>query len=284
MSNAGRGFTLSVLGVRLAVVGELAVVVDALDRFVLPWVPRAPIDGEPADRLVEVRRAGDGDGLEIVVDGEVTGRASGPLAAVPVVQRALDDALVQRQKDFAVVHSGVVAHGGGAVLLPGPTGSGKSTLVAELVRRGALYLSDEYALVDGAGDVHPYPRPLLLRGQTGDRAVLATELGGAVARQPMPAALVVAVAHAADAPSHVEPMNQGEGLVLLLRNTPQALADRPWILAPLARAVGRAACYVGHRGEAGEAADAILRLAASVARARPAAEGYSLRAAPSDSG
>src|SRR5262245_11510226 len=161
MTGTGRGFTLSVLGVRLAVAGELAVVVDALDRYVLPWVPRAPIDGEPADRLVEVRRPGDGDGLEIVVDGEVTGRASGPLTAVPAVQRALDDAVVQRQKDFAVVHSGVVAHDGGAVLLPGSTGSGKSTLVAELVRRGALYLSDEYALVDGAGDVHPYPRSLL---------------------------------------------------------------------------------------------------------------------------
>ena len=45
-------------------------------------------------------------------------------------------------------------------------------------------------------------------------------------------------------------MSQAEGVLLLLRNTPQALADQPWILAPLERAVGDAACYAGLRGEA----------------------------------
>ena len=60
-------------------------------------------------------------------------------------------------------------------------------------------------------------------------------------------------------------MSQGEGVLLLLRNTPQVLADQPWILVPLERAVGTAACYTGRRGEAGEAAAEILRLAAAVA-------------------
>jgi hypothetical protein len=32
--------------------------------------------------------------------------------------------------------------------LPGPTGSGKSTLVAELLRHGASYFSDEHAFID----------------------------------------------------------------------------------------------------------------------------------------
>ena len=54
--------------------------------------------------------------------------------------------------------------------------------------------------------------------------------------------------------------------MLLLRNTPQVLADQPWILAPLERAVGDAACYAGLRGEAREAAAAILQLASSVTR------------------
>jgi hypothetical protein len=45
-------------------------------------------------------------------------------------------------------------------------------------------------------------------------------------------------------------MSQAEGVLLLLRNTPQALADQPWILTPLERAVGDAACYAGLRGEA----------------------------------
>ena len=126
-------------------------------------------------------------GLEILVDGAVADTAPSPLAAIPRVQRALDEAVVRRQAGIAVVHGGVVGHDGRAILLPGPTGAGKSTLVAELVRRGALYFSDEYALIDGAGRVHPYPRPLLLRDESGDgRPVLATDLGGTVAWSRFP--------------------------------------------------------------------------------------------------
>ena len=79
-------------------------------------------------------------GFEILVDGAVAGAAPSPLAAIPRVQRALDEAVVRRQTDVAVVHGGVVGHDGRAILLPGPTGAGKSTLVAELVRRGRILL------------------------------------------------------------------------------------------------------------------------------------------------
>ena len=37
---------------------------------------------------------------------------------------------------------------GRAIVIPGRTFSGKSTLVAELVRAGATYYSDEYAVED----------------------------------------------------------------------------------------------------------------------------------------
>jgi len=49
-----------------------------------------------------------------------------------------------------------------------------------------------------------------------------------------------------------------------LRNTPQPLVERPWIVAPIERAVACAACYVGVRGEASEAAEAILDQASSL--------------------
>jgi hypothetical protein len=164
--------------VHLAVVSDSAAMVEALDRYVMPWLPREAIGGATADRLVEVRRAGDGTGLEILVDGAVAGMAPSPQAAIPQVQRALDDVWVRCQSKVAVVHSGVVAHDGRAILLPGPTHAGKSTLVAELVRLGAPYFSDEYALIDADGRVHPYPRPMLLRDGSGyDHPRLATELG-----------------------------------------------------------------------------------------------------------
>ena len=135
--------------------------------------------------------------------------------------------MVRCQTDVAVVHGGVVAHEGRAILLPGPTHAGKSTLVAELVRRGAPYFSDEYALIDADGRVHPYPRPLLLRDGSGyDQPRLATELGGTVAHEPLPAGLIVGVRYVPDASPFTQAMSQADGVLLLLRNTPQVLVDQ----------------------------------------------------------
>src|ERR1700722_12844727 len=70
--------------------------------------------------------------------------------------------------DRLFVHAGVVGWQGKAILLPGRSYSGKSTLVAALLQAGATYYSDEYALLDARGRVHPYPKPLSLRSPTGE--------------------------------------------------------------------------------------------------------------------
>jgi len=263
-----RGFRVSLLGLRLAVVTDSPPIADVLERYILPWLPRAPIGDETVDRLVEVRQAADGAGLEIRVDGVLVGTASDPMAAIPRVHRVVDEMVVRSQTVFAVVHAGVVAHGGRAIILPGPSRSGKSTLVAGMVGEGAHYFSDEYALIDADGLVHAYPRPLLLRDASGeDRPPrLATEMGGTVASEPLPVGLIVGLRHVPAAAPSLRATSQAEGMLLLLRNTPQALVDQPWILTPLSRAVRGAACYVGLREEAGEATTAILQLASSVAR------------------
>ena len=70
------------------------------------------------------------------------------------------------------VHAGVVAWRDRAILIPGSSFSGKSTLVSELVRHGAVYYSDEYAVLDGRGRVHAYPRPLVMKnGKAGAATV-----------------------------------------------------------------------------------------------------------------
>src|SRR5262249_31072298 len=61
------------------------------------------------------------------------------------------------------VHAGVVEWRGHAILFPGRSRSGKTTLVAALLRAGAKYYSDEFAVLDAAGRVHPWARPLRMR-------------------------------------------------------------------------------------------------------------------------
>ena len=64
---------------------------------------------------------------------------------------------------FVFVHAGVVAWQGKAILLPGKSFSGKSTLTMALVDAGATYYSDEYAVLNAQGLVHPFSRMPRLR-------------------------------------------------------------------------------------------------------------------------
>ena len=59
-------------------------------------------------------------------------------------------------------HAGVVGWRGRAIVIPGRSHAGKSTLVAELVRRGAVYYCDEFAVLHETGRVHPYRRTPVL--------------------------------------------------------------------------------------------------------------------------
>ncbi len=70
---------------------------------------------------------------------------------------------------YLIVHAASVERSGLALLLPGPPGSGKSTLCAGLVNRGWRLLSDELTLLDfGTGHVVPLPRPVSLKNASID--------------------------------------------------------------------------------------------------------------------
>ena len=68
---------------------------------------------------------------------------------------------VESGDEFVLVHAGAVEWDGRAALFPAPMESGKTTLVAGLVRAGARYLSDEAAAIDpDTLLVHPFPKAL----------------------------------------------------------------------------------------------------------------------------
>ena len=59
---------------------------------------------------------------------------------------------VLRQRGLCCVHGGAVGIGGRAVILIGPSGSGKSSTVAALADRGHGVLSDDISVLDSASD------------------------------------------------------------------------------------------------------------------------------------
>jgi hypothetical protein len=171
------------------------------------------------------------------------------------------------------VHAGVVAVAGRAILLPGRSGAGKTTLVRALVAAGATYYSDEYAVLDREGRVHPYARRPSVRVRAGQkkRAPVPRRRG----RAGVPVGLVVETRWRPDARWAPEPLSAGERVLALLANTVPA-RDRPAeVLAVLARATGRARGFRSDRGPAGRVARALLALARDAAdiEAAPAAAG-----------
>src|SRR5205085_11725511 len=130
--------------------------------------------------------------------------------------------------------------------------SGKTTLVAELVRRGARYYSDEYAVIDRHGYVHPFAKPLSLRGD-GERA--PEELGGARGRRPLPVRAIVEAPYREGATWRPPERSAAQGALVLLSNALPARDDPPRTMSAVRAAAWEAVVLAAPRGEASETAD-----------------------------
>jgi hypothetical protein len=92
----------------------------------------------------------------------VAGLARGDLPTF--VMEAVVRGLVKDLTTAVALHAGAVAHNGKAALIAGPTGVGKSSLVAWLIGNGFDYLSDEIALLfAGETTILGLPRALVLK-------------------------------------------------------------------------------------------------------------------------
>lgn len=251
-------FRVDAFGCKLQVQSSCPEAYAILDRYVFPSLPRIAGVDEP-DLFIRIIR--DRDHLQLLADNAVVAYASQAISLVPDIIRVLDDAVLQRLTTLRAAHAGTVLWCGRALLLPGVSHAGKSSLVAELLRRGATYFSDEYALIDAEGLVHPYPRPLLVRNGCPEQLpVLPEECNALVGDAPAPIGWIFALQYLPDAAWSVSPTSQSEALLNLLRNTPHILADSPDMVGAFQRAVAGAVCYAGHRADAVHAASQILQL------------------------
>src|SRR4051812_20838647 len=123
------------------------------------WTPR-PVDDDSHPFILQPGP----NGVYRVLTGEKSVSGSSDLQiALEVLDSRLRSYIALHAPNHIFLHAGVVASAGRALLLPGRSFSGKTTLVTELMRAGATYYSDEFAVLDADGLVHPYPKPLSIR-------------------------------------------------------------------------------------------------------------------------
>jgi hypothetical protein len=166
--------------------------------------------------------------------------------------------VAQRAHDRIFVHAGAVEWQGKAIVVPGRSFSGKSTLVAQLVRAGCAYLSDEYAILDSTGACHAFPRRLSLRVAGGVERRTAEELGGRTRCEPLPVGCVLVTRYQQHASWQPLRLSSGEAAMALLQNTVAARARSREVLSVLRAATVSADAFKGARGDAAELVCALL--------------------------
>jgi hypothetical protein len=228
---------------------------NALDHLLSRLPPRwRRAKGGNVDRLYRITRES---------GGHVVWADAVDVARVPSLEEALDAFEIDVRHFVAecaprrvFVHAGTVGIGGRAVIVPGRSGTGKSTLVAALLSRGAVYYSDEYAVFDEHGLVHAYPKPLALADNgTKVEHPLATRPG----RRPLHLGAILTAPFGGSAISW-NPTNEsrGHGTLALLDNTVAARRQPEKTLDVLRMATRDAVYLSGVRGEADPTAEAVI--------------------------
>jgi hypothetical protein len=236
---------------------------------VLPFLPPGwkPSSTPAVDRMYSIIAGGEGPKPNIRLFNIVYANAN-RIARTPELFQAIDAFESDLQLYVAetsprrvFVHAGVVGWQGQAIVIPGRSFSGKTTLTAELVKAGMTYYSDEYAVLDAQGRVHHYARPLSIR-ENGHlekpKKYQVETLGGRPGSRPLPVGLVVVSKYKPGAKWRPRQLSAGEGALALLSNTVSARREPQTTLATLHKVVSRAPVHKGQRGEAQQVIDFIL--------------------------
>jgi hypothetical protein len=227
-------------------VGMVVALEDAqLEWFVEQRLPPGHRRLDPSEELPRLTLQGDSDqGFDVLANEEPVTASADLEVALRVLDEHIRAEIALRSREAVFVQAGTVGHRGHAIVLPGRSFSGKSTLVAALVRAGASLYSDEFAVLDDDGRVRPYAKP------------------GA---EHLPVGTIVVTRYRPGGSFEPERLSSGEGALALVGHS-VATRDRPAeVMAIARRAAERAVVLEGDRGEADSAAREILARSEQVA-------------------
>lgn len=245
-------------GVHIGVRATEARHLERLDEWLPPiW---EPYESGPLD--VQYSFAAHGESVLLYRDQAKVVQAIGLRRALARLELDFHKRIGQHSPNRLFVHAGAVAWKGCAVVAPGRTRLGKTSLVRALVEAGATYYSDDWAVFDERGWLVPYPKRLSIRqpggGMTRRRV---EELGGVAATEPLPLGMVVMTKFREGASWRPRENSRAQAMMALWERAIVARNRPDFALPILEKAVKSAAVLKGPRGEASEVARALLDFA-----------------------
>jgi hypothetical protein len=159
------------------------------------------------------------------------------------------------------VHAGVVAWKDKAIVIPARSFRGKTSLVAELVRRGAVYYSDEYAIFDAEGWVYPFPKTLSIRGEIDEwtqKEYPVEAFGGRAGEKKIPVGLILITQFEPEAEWKPEVLSAGQGILEILEHVVPIRYNPKFSIKVLNQVANRAIIAKTLRSDVSKSADLIL--------------------------
>lgn len=244
------GFSLRISGLTLSLSADSPELLDSVAEVVcIPGWVRQPWQPGDIDVRVEHRH----EQWTLLCQGQQVGRARTLAELQPCLELHSHHQLAARALEDVYVHAGVVGIGGRALVVPGRSHAGKSTLIMALVQAGATYYSDEFAVIRPDGSLAAFARAVQLRHPEPSRVVLTR-----VDPPPLPFLQVARIGYDERAGWAVEALSAGGAVMALLDNTVAARRLGARATAALARALWPGTHWQGTRGSADEAARRIL--------------------------
>ena len=244
-------------GVRIRIACRPASLAEALAPF-LPPDRRACGDSDVQASFSLVAAAG---GYEVRAGDLLMGSGLDLDVALGLVDARVRAEVANGTSGWTFVHAGVVAVGGRALAIPGDSFTGKTTLVRALIAAGATYYSDEYAVLDDDGKVHPYPRPLSVRdgyARKGGWEIPPHALGVSVGTEPAVIAVVASAPYRPGAIWEPQRLSAVNAALALFAHTIPARARPAEVMVVLSLATAGAVLLEGPRGEAEAVAATLL--------------------------
>lgn len=261
----------------------LSFAVSATDTELRDYIERIfrqfRVPGEPEHLYSLLHRVeGSQRSYELYFDDQHLLSTTSLSEAVRDLVRSVNNQAMRASPECVYLHASAVEWGGVAALFPASQDSGKSTLVAGLVRSGLRYITDEAVAIDPDSlTIRPYPKPISL--DPGSWPVLPDlrpiaddeyldlqwqveplALREDVIASPCAPALVVFPKYERGVVTELVPLSRPEAVMLLAENSLGIAAHGPRALSVLAAVARRCDAYRLPVSDLDEACEAVRAL------------------------